>query len=220
MSNDLKKIMLKLNKLDDIEQLINFVSEKFHVMEKEIKEVKTEVKSSVKMNKELQKEVSYLRNSVKLLQDEMVSRKCFLKNVNIPENHSPLSFVQDMVSTTGIPKENVVSVSVRTSRTQEQYAIVEFSRSEQRLKFLQSKRKLQEQPCFNKVIAYDVMGAETLTIYKYAAALKSTGYKFIYQRSGVIYAKRNEDDRKPAAIKTYADVDRLLGKETFERSSS
>lgn len=83
LSSDLKKIMLKLNKLDDIEKSINFMSEKFHEMESEIKSLKTELKSSTKSNNELKQEVCSLRTSVKYLQDELVSKKCFIRKINV-----------------------------------------------------------------------------------------------------------------------------------------
>lgn len=217
-NSDLQKILLKLNKLDDIEQSINFISEKFHLMENEIKAIKTELKSTVKTNIELRQEVSSLRHSVKSLQDEMVSKKCFLKRIEVPADQSPLLVVQEVVQSIGIRKESVVRASVKTSKNKEQFIIAEFASTDDRLKFLQSKKKLREQPRFNNTIAFDVMGAETMKIYKYAASLKPMGFKFIYERGGMIYAKKDEEDRRPAIIRSFEDVDRVLARSTTGRT--
>lgn len=132
------------------------------------------------------------------------------KSMYVPENTRPLTVVQELVSSVGIQKESVVGATLKTSMNKEQFVIMEFINTEERLKFLKSKKKLQDQPNFRNVIAFDAIGAETLKLYKYAAALKSVGFKFVYHRGGTIYAKKDEEDRKPAAIRSHADVYRLL----------
>lgn len=209
---ELRKISTQLVKLEQIDTSVKFMSDKFDDMRNEILELKKELKSSTKINKELQQEVSSLRTSVKSLQDELVSKKCFIQKINVPASQSPLTTVREMVSSIGVPVESVVAASLRTSKNKEQFVIAEFVNTEERLKFLKLKKKLQEQPNFSRVIAYDAMGAETMKIYKYAAALKSIGFKFVYHRSGVIYAKKDEEDRRPAFIRSYEDVDRLLSR--------
>lgn len=219
VKRDLQEIKTQLNQLTEIKETMNFMSTQFDEILKSVANNKKEIKSLKKENAALKDEVNTLKSTVKFLNDSRVEKDVIINGIKKENNNKDaVQLVIDMAKTTGanISEKEIDDAYFLNNRRinnskSKSSLVVKFNNKKSKQTFLSEKSKLKEVEKYKEVYVNDFLSKETMEILKYAKSLKSVGFKFVYARAGIVFAKIDEKSR-PYRLRKMEDVDGLLCK--------
>lgn len=217
IKEELLLIKNKLNQLDQlthIQESITFLSKQYDdilktmvVNNKKLDEVKKE-------NTQLKQEINYLKNNIKVLNDERVKNQCIVIGLKPDEKVSAAEAVLSFSKNIGIEMSNdtiddAFYLNNRNKNSNKKSVIVKFDSKKSKDKFMAVKPILKEGEGENKVFVNDLLSKETLALLKYAKTLKTVGFVSVYPNHGRIFARKSGISQ-PRLIRNEDDVDAIL----------
>lgn len=211
---ELLRIQSRLNKLDQLQDSMNFMSQKFDEVLKGISENKKKIQNIEKENKNLKMEIKTLKDSVKILNDQRVKNDCVVSGVHINNDISAADAVIQISKLVGveITKETIDDAYFLKTKNQsntKKSLVVKFNSKTAKEKLMSVKSKLKNNEITKTVYVNDFLSKESMELLNYARTLKSVGYHAVYSYSGRIFAKKSEIT-KPRLIRSEEDVDAIL----------
>lgn len=214
VGEELRRIQSKLNKLDQLQESINFMSSKFDEVIKGITENKKKIQNIEKENKNLKSEIKLLKQSVKMLNDQRVKNDCVVSGIVVNNEASAAETVIELSKTVGveIQKETIDEAYYLRRKNLSNPTtslVVKFNSKSAKEKLMSVKSNLKKNETTKSIYVNDFLSKESLELLNYAKTLRSVGYQSIYSHAGRIYAKKS-DITKPRLIKSEEDVDSIL----------
>lgn len=213
IKSDLCDIKTKLNKLDGLQDAMNFMSKQFDDILKGISDNKKKLDSVEKENKVLKREIVELKKSLKVLNDNRVKNDCIVSGVetvvNMNATDTMLSVMKDVGVDLTLSDIDDAYFLKNKNNSNKQSMVVKFSTHKTKQKVIMAKHKLKENSNTKSVYVNEYLSKETLTLLNHARALKSIGYRQVYANGGRVYVKRSELS-KPKVIRDSEEVDRIL----------
>lgn len=219
-ANDLTEINTKLNQLTEIKETINFMSSQYDAILKGVAKNTKQIKTLKKQNDTLREEVKNLKSTVKYLNDCRVLKDVIINGIEVDDKKTAVEVVLDVAKKTGadICEDEVEEAYFLNRRKQNNKKedkttslVVKFTNKKSKNTFMQEKSKMKEIEGLKKVYVNDFLCKETLQLLSYAKSLKSVGFKYVYAKTGNIFAKKDEKSRQ-IRLNSVEDVDDLLCK--------
>lgn len=221
--SQIKKQLNKLNQLSELNEAMNFMSQKFDEIIRGVAENKRQIDIVQKENRLLKMEIKTLKDSVKLLNDQRVSKDCLISGVQVKENTNAIDTLLEISKGVGLSlnEGDVESAYFLKKKdyknaSEKRTMIVKFETKKSKDKLMQAKSKLKENEKTKSIYVNDCLGKETFNVFNHAKALKKVGYQSVYTFNGRVYVRKSELS-KPRPIKSEEDVDDLLMEATTSR---
>lgn len=218
-----KQLCNNNNKLDQLQDSLAFMSQKFDELIRGVAENKKKIDAVQKENRILKNEIKELKDSVKLLNDQRVKNNCIISGVKAKDGTNAVDKLLEISKDVGL---NLVDNEIESAYylrkrnnsngNDKQTMVVKFESSKSKIKLMQIKKKLKEKEETKSVFINDFLSKETLNIFKHAKTLKTIGYQAVYTYNGSVYAKRSEIS-KPRIIKSEEEVDGILMEATTSK---
>lgn len=212
----IKTQLNKLNQLDALQETMKFMSKQFDDILKGVADNKKKLDVVQKENKNLRIEVTELKTSIKMLNDQRVKNDCIVNGVVCEDGADAVeTFVKIMedvgvnIQSNEIDEAYFLRKRNKANKQTKQSMVIKFNSRKTKQMAMSSKPKLRENEDTKNVFINDFLGKETLALLNHARSLKNVGYRGIYVMAGKVYVKRSELS-KPKIIKTVEDVDILL----------
>lgn len=224
VKEELQHIKAKLDKLDQLQESMNFMSTKFDEVLKGISENKKKIERIEKENQNLKMEVKNLKDSMKFLNDQRVKNDCIISGINYDSEKNAAQAVIEFSKTVGadIPKESIDDAYYLRNKTQtnpKTSLVVKFISKSAKDTFMAVKPQLKKKEETKSIYVNDFLSKESMHLLNYARSLKSIGFERVYSHSGRIFAKKNEIT-KPRLIRSEEDVNTILLDATTSRQYS
>lgn len=224
VKGELQQIQSKLNKLDQLQESMNFMSAKFDEVLKGISDNRKKIQNIEKENQILKTEIKSLKESVKILNNERVKNNCVVSGVNFNNDVSAKDAVIEISKSVGvdIQKDSIDDayfLKRKNVSNPKQSLVVKFNTKSAKDKLMSVKPKLKNNESTKSVYVNDFLSKESMDLLNYARTLKSVGYHAVYSYSGRIYAKKSEIT-KARLIKSEEDVDAILLEATTNKFNS
>lgn len=199
------------NQLSAMNETMNFMSKQYDDILKNVAENKKKIEIVQKENKALKAEVEVLKTSVKFLNDQRVQNDCVITGVKSNANQSAVDTVVKLSTDVGVAMQPaaIADAYFLNGKGGSQTVVVKFNSKSEKSKLMAIKPKLKEQEETKNIFVNDYLSRETMSLFKYAKALKSVGFRAVYTSGSRVFAKRGELS-KPRLIKNEDDVDKLL----------
>lgn len=213
--SELSDIKAKLNQLDEIKETMQFMSSQFDAILKGVSQNKKKIEKLEKENNNLRDEVKQLKSSVKFLNDMRVQNDCVINGVKVGENEKPIDIVLSIANKSGanICEDEVEDAYFlnNNNKSSTKSVVVKFANKKTKKVFMEEKPKLKDIEELKNVYINDFLCKESMQLFVYAKSLKSVGYKFVFAKGGVIYARKDANSR-PIRLRSMDEVDKLLFK--------
>lgn len=203
LKEELKEIKTKLNKLDQltaITEAVEFMSKQYDELLKGIAENKKKVEIVQKENRALRNEITTLKASVKILNDQRVRNDCIVRGVEVKKDATAVDTVLELSGKVGIDlnKQNIEDAYFFKKRISKkdkndnniQTLVVKFCNKSSKDQLMLAKSKLREDKSTKSVYVNDYLSRETLSLFNHAKTLKTIGYCAVYTTGGKVYAKK------------------------------
>lgn len=210
----IKTELKKLDQLSVLQETMNFMSKQYDDILKTVAENKKQINAIQKENKNLKTEIKTLKESVKQLNDQRVKNDCLVIGMQITENMSAVDAIIKLSNETGVEinKEHIneaYAFKKRNVSGNKQTVVVKCNSQATKAKLMSMKKKLRENEETKSVYINDFLSKETLSLLNYAQTLKKIGYRAVYSVGERIFVKRSEMS-KPRWMRNEEAVDELL----------
>lgn len=198
----------------EIKKTVEFLSNMINDTDQKCDKLSKDFKNMVNENNDLRRTVNSQNVRLNALENLRLRSQCFLR---IPsprvDKETIIKEVVDAIVAIGVPLEerDIKSAMVQQKMNNEHSSIIkiEFKEEEKKFQLMKNKSKLKDLPQYKDCSFFDVLSRSAADLFKYTKLLKECGYKFIYHRTGKIFAKKTEQSQ-PILILNKQKVDELL----------
>lgn len=204
ISIGLNEIKQKLNQLDDISKAMQFMSSQYDTILCAVTANKKSIEAIQRENRCLREEVSDLKSSLKLLNDERVQNDCVVCGISLCHGKQTAKdatlYICNKIGANIDPINIIQACFVGSKHAKSKTIIVRFANKMSKVQFMSSKSKLREITEMKNVFIHDCLSKETMKLLNHAKSLAKENH---------IVVKKNEQ-APTIIIKGMGDVDKLL----------
>lgn len=221
MEQQISYIAKKMSKMDSIERAVQFYSEQYTNLEKNVSDTNKELSNLKKGTDSLSAEIQVLKRAVKTLNDERVKNEIVIRKLQL-NSQSVENVVGDIITSLhlDINQNNYICRVVKNNSDVHRNVVVfvKFNQFVDKNALMKAKKNLRSNSKYREVMIFDVMGAETLDIFNYAKNLQKHGFPFVYSSGGKVFVKASKEGGA-VAIRDKDHIDDLMKKAVSTRSS-
>lgn len=219
--NEIKTELKKLDQLTVLQETMMFMSKQYDDILKGVADNKKKIEIIQKENKQLKTEVKTLKDSIKFLNDQRVKHDCLISGVVVPTGSTAVDAVLKLTKDAGVElnpesiddayiiKKKNKEVNKTQKQSDKQTVVVKFNSKKSKDMMMSVKPILKENESLKNVFVNDYLSRETMNLLNHARTLKTVGYRAAYAAGGKVFVKRSELS-KPKFIANEEEVDKLL----------
>ncbi|XP_075162048.1 uncharacterized protein LOC142234760 [Haematobia irritans] len=201
------------DQLGALHNTMNFMSQQYDSILKDLAVNKKRVETIEKENKMLKQEVTELKTSIKLLNDERVKNDCVISGILPNSKLTAAETVVKISEKAGVKMEDVCISEAyflkQRNENEKKTIIVKFDSKKSKDALMSAKPILKQSEETKNIYVNDFLSKETLNLFNYAKSLKHIGYRAVFTIGGKVFAKRSELSRG-RIIRDMSDVDKIL----------
>lgn len=209
-----------LNKLNDLQESVNFISKCFEDMKNENKELKKQLQENKKHNEILEERVKVMEHLLEKKQREKIKNNIVIKGVDKKsKNEEPTEIAKKIFNklNTKIESYDIISATRKDSQNENSPIIVELKTEELKNDIIKARRtigSITTKECSLQGTNNEIYINEQLTntknnlFYKARELKKEFKFKHLWTRDGNIYARKTDTSSK-IKINTYTDLEKL-----------